>query len=333
MRVSWAKLLALSYIYEASQGSPVQVRNEYQLQPFHIDLSSRVPRMLDQIKGTQLPAQPVYINTGTSAGISLSLLESFRTEWLTSFDWNREQEDLNKYVFSFDPWCLSSIKSFNRFNHYTAVIEGLKVHFIHETSKAKDAIPLLLVHGWPGSFLEFAPVINELTKEATTTTGKKVSFDVVVASIPGFAFSSAPPVNWTVADTARVFNTLLTNVLCYDTYATFGTDWGSGIAYSMYDQFNTTVRALSLDFLPFHPYTSDQLAAENITLSSLEEFEQAEATEWNNSGEGYFVEQTTKVCTLEPRTDHSTMYLSLTMARPTQSASHSTTTQSASLPG
>ncbi|PCG88131.1 Epoxide hydrolase [Penicillium occitanis (nom. inval.)] len=236
--------------------------------------------MLDQIKGTQLPAQPVYINTGTSAGISLSLLESFRTEWLTSFDWNREQEDLNK------------------FNHYTAVIEGLKVHFIHETSKAKDAIPLLLVHGWPGSFLEFAPVINELTKEATTMTGKKVSFDVVVASIPGFAFSSAPPLNWTVADTARVFNTLLTNVLCYDTYAAFGTDWGSGIAYSMYVQFNTTVRALSLDFLPFHPYTSDQLAAENITLSSLEEFEQAEATEWNNSGEGYFVEQTTKANTI-----------------------------------
>lgn len=187
-------------------------------------------------------------------------------------------------------------KPFNRFNHYTAVIEGLNIHFIHEKSKAKDAIPLLLIHGWPGSFLEFAPVINDLTKEATTTTGKKVSFNVVVASIPGFAFSSAPPVNWTIADTARVFNTLLTNVLQYDTYATFGTDWGAGIAYSMYDQFNTTVRALSLDFLPFHPYTPDQLAAENITLSPLEEFEQAEAMEWNNSGEGYFVEQTTKVC-------------------------------------
>lgn len=120
---------------------------------------------------------------------------------------------------------------------------------------------------------------------------------MVVASIPGFAFSSAPPVNWTITDTARVFNTLLTNVLQYDTYATFGTDWGAGIAYSMYDQFNTTVRALSLDFLPFHPYTADQLAAENITLSPLEEFEQAEAIEWNNSGDGYFFEQTTKVCT------------------------------------
>lgn len=96
MRLSLAKLLALSCLYEVSQGSPVPLGNEYQLQPYNIDLSSRVPRMLDLIKGTKLPAQPVYINTGTSAGISLSLLESFQTEWQTIFDWNREQEEMNK---------------------------------------------------------------------------------------------------------------------------------------------------------------------------------------------------------------------------------------------
>jgi hypothetical protein len=100
MRVSWAKLLALSCLYEASQGNPVPSEAGYQLQPFNIDLSSRVPRMIDQIKGTELPAHPVYINTGTSAGISLSLLESFRAEWLNSFDWKREQQDLNKCVFT-----------------------------------------------------------------------------------------------------------------------------------------------------------------------------------------------------------------------------------------
>jgi hypothetical protein len=108
MRVSWAKLFALSCLYEVSQGNPVQSKDGHQLQPFQIDLSSRVPRMLDQIKRTKLPAHPVYINTGTSAGISLSLLESFRTEWLTNFDWDREQKALNKYgFFTFDIWCLS----------------------------------------------------------------------------------------------------------------------------------------------------------------------------------------------------------------------------------
>lgn len=102
MRTSLAKLLALSCLYEASQGSSVSLGNEYHLQPFHIDLSSKVPRMLGLIKGTNLPAQPVYINTGTSAGISLSLLESFQTEWLTNFDWNLEQQEMNQYVFTFD---------------------------------------------------------------------------------------------------------------------------------------------------------------------------------------------------------------------------------------
>jgi pimeloyl-ACP methyl ester carboxylesterase len=186
-------------------------------------------------------------------------------------------------------------QSGHRFNHYTAQIEGLEIHFIHAKSKAPNAIPLLLLHGWPGSFLEFVPIINELTEKATTAAGKKVSFDVIVPSLPGYAFSSVPPVEWTIADTARVFDTLLTKVLGYDTYATFGTDWGAGVAYSLYGQFNMTVRAAHLAFLPFSPLSSEQLAAENITLSPLEEYEQANAEEWTRSGEGYFVEQTTKV--------------------------------------
>lgn len=154
---------------------------------------------------------------------------------------------------------------------------------------------MLLLHGWPGSFLEFEPIIEELTQQATTATGKIVSFDVIVPSLPGFAFSSVPPVDWTISDTARVFNTLLTQVLHYDTYAVFGTDWGAGVAYSLYDEYNTTVRVSHLAFLPFFPLNPTQLAAQNITLDSLEEFEESETMEWNNSGEGYFNEQTTKV--------------------------------------
>ncbi|PYH88720.1 alpha/beta-hydrolase [Aspergillus ellipticus CBS 707.79] len=280
MRASWVKLLPLSCLYGASQGSPIHARNNSLIQPFHVDLSSRVPRMLDQIQNTKLPAQPVYVDTGSAKGIALSDLKSFREEWLTDFDWESEQNDINK------------------FNHYTTLIEGLIIHFIYEKSNSSDAIPLLLLHGWPGSFLEFAPIIDQLTEQATTATGKKVSFDVIVPSLPGFAFSSAPPVNWTVPDTARVFNTLLTDVLKYNTYAVFGTDWGSGIAYTLYGQYNTTVRAAHLAFLPFFPLTPPELAAENITLTPLEEFEEANTVEWNNSGEGYFTEQTTKPNTI-----------------------------------
>lgn len=172
----------------------------------------------------------------------------------------------------------------------------MTIHFVHERSNATDAIPLVLLHGWPGSFLEFTPIIEELTKQATTATGKKVSFDVIVPSLPGFAFSSASPINWTISESARVINTLLTQVLHYDTYALFGTDFGAGIGYDLYDQYNTTVRAAHFAFLPFLALNSAQLKAQNITLNALEAFEQSVTTEWSNSGEGYFIEHTTKVC-------------------------------------
>jgi pimeloyl-ACP methyl ester carboxylesterase len=131
-----------------------------------------------------------------------------------------------------------------RFNHSIVEIEGLNIHFIHEKSSVPGAIPVLLLHGWPGmffslilahlsleslcplgSFDEFGPVIKPLTQQAQTSTGRNVSFDVIVPSLPGFTFSSAPPANWTVDDTARIFNTLMVDVLGYKEYTTHGTDW------------------------------------------------------------------------------------------------------------
>ncbi|KAJ6568918.1 Alpha/Beta hydrolase protein, partial [Mycena capillaripes] len=108
---------------------------------------------------------------------------------------------------------------------FTAVIEGLMVHFIHKKSADADAIPVILFHRWPGSFYEFMPVIKPLTQSWTNTAGKKVLYNIVVPSLPGFVFSSLPPVNWTMNDTARVFNTLIIDVLGYPKYGGHATDW------------------------------------------------------------------------------------------------------------
>jgi pimeloyl-ACP methyl ester carboxylesterase len=184
-------------------------------------------------------------------------------------------------------------------NQSTVIIEGLTVHFIHERSSNPDSIPLILNHGWPGSFLEFVPIIQELTKNGTTSKGKLVSFHVVIPSLPGFAFSSPPPENWTAeGDTARIFNSLMVEVLGYETYAAFGTDWGSAPAYGMYKTFNTSCRAGHFAFLPFLPPSFDQLAAMNITLNSLELIEESITVAWSNTGSSYFTEQTTKPNTI-----------------------------------
>lgn len=119
---------------------------------------------------------------------------------------------------------------------------------------------------------------------------------MVIPSLPGFTFSSPPPANWTVDDTARVFNTLMREVLGYDQFATFGTDWGCAPAYSLYANFNTSTRAAHFAMLPFSTPSSTELAAQNITLSSpLQQFEEQRSMDWSTSGNGYFLEQTTRV--------------------------------------
>ncbi len=131
-----------------------------------------------------------------------------------------------------------------------------------------------------------APKSQPKGKTANTT------FDLVIPSLPGFGFSSPPPTKaWTAQDSARVFDKLMTQALGYQRYAVHGTDWGSDIGYSMYDQFNTTVRALHVNFLPFEPPT----AARNITLSPGEAVTRQRSADWTAAGNGYFVEQTTKV--------------------------------------
>jgi pimeloyl-ACP methyl ester carboxylesterase len=183
----------------------------------------------------------------------------------------------------------------SRYPQFTAQIEGLTVHFVHQKSGDPDAIPLILFHGWPGSYLEFLPLVSDLTKKGKTPSGESVSFDVIIPSLIGFGLSSAPPANWTTLDSARVFNTLMTDVLEYKTYATHGTDWGCSVAYHLYNSYNTTVRASQLVFLPFFPLTPDQLAAEGIALDELEEFEEGGFTEWSTNGQAYFQQESTKV--------------------------------------
>ncbi|KAJ7184630.1 epoxide hydrolase 1 [Mycena filopes] len=240
--------------------------SDFNVKPFKIDLGSKIPRLKFLVENTRLPAQSLYPSVGPEKGVELDFLRELRTEWVTSFDWEAQEAALNVL------------------HHFTAEVEGQTVHFVHERSEDPDAIPLILLHGWPSSFQEFIPVIKPLT-EPSSVNGAKVSYHVVVPSLPGFVFSSPPPVNATVDDTARIFNTLMTNILGYATYAAHGTDAGCAVAYSMYGSYNTTVRAAHFTFI---------LAANNITLSEIQKVTEQRYTEWSGTGQGYFIEQTTK---------------------------------------
>ncbi|KAL8987284.1 MAG: hypothetical protein Q9169_008714, partial [Polycauliona sp. 2 TL-2023] len=278
-------LLTLIYISSLYLGTSAAASSNdtFNVQPFKIDLSASVPRMLKLINDTQLPEKPQYPNIGATEGIDLDVLKGLREEWLNDFDWEEQQAYLNT------------------FNHSTVVIEGLTIHFIHHVSQEDPdgAIPLLLTHGWPGSFMEFLPVIDPLTRSANSssspnqnnTTNNKTqptTFNTIIPSLPGIAFSSsAPNANWTLEDTARVFNTLMTSVLGYTTFAAHGTSNGAVLTFSLYDKFNSTVRAAHFPLLPFYSSVPEEIAALEVDLSELEAFEHQRAMSWTENGTSY----------------------------------------------
>jgi hypothetical protein len=149
----------------------------------------------------------------------------------------------------------------------TVTIEGPKVHFLHENSAKKDAIHLLLL-------------------------GKDVSYHVVVPSLPGFAFSSAPPADWTVDDTGRILNALMTDVLGYSTCAVHSTDWVIKAHNNV-----LTFRVALLVIRCTH--RTIRRSALLILASSLSfpppKKSVQRSVEWARTGLGYSNEQTTKV--------------------------------------
>jgi len=111
-------------------------------------------------------------------------------------------------------------------------IDGVDLHFVHQKSLHLHAIPLLIVHGWPGTFHEFDQIIEPLINPPDG----KTAFNVIIPSVPGFGFSSTPRrKGWTVRDSARLFNKLVTEVLGYESYAAQGGDWGSIISTLLSD--------------------------------------------------------------------------------------------------
>ena len=150
-------------------------------------------------------------------------------------------------------------------------VEGygpLDIHFVHEVSDRKDAIPLLFSHGWPGNFLEIRKVIHAL---AHPDSPSDPAFHVVAPSIPGFGPGPAPT-KFGIGPTnvARAFDAVMHKVLGYQKYVLQGGDFGSFITRSMAIQFPNRVRAQHLNMFPVNPPTVRQpLAYLRYQLSSI----------------------------------------------------------------
>ncbi|KAL9064782.1 MAG: hypothetical protein Q9157_007712 [Trypethelium eluteriae] len=200
-----------------------------QIKPFKVDIAqSEVDRLYEKLRDTRVPTQDIVPGAGSDYGFPTEWATELYNYWLKSYSWQKAEDDLNQWP------------------HFTTEIEDINVHFIHQRSAAPNAIPLLLVHGWPGSFHEFSEVINPLSDEKT---GQR-SFHCVVPSLPGFCWSSGPPQRgWKMKDTARLFHKLLER-LGYDQYCVQAGDWGQFVARELGAQYSDHCQVIHLNYCP-----------------------------------------------------------------------------------
>lgn len=185
----------------------------------------------DRLRRTRWPVEPVA--APWQYGASLKYMKQVVAYWADEYDWRRSEAGIN------------------RFKNYRARVDGLDVHFIMERGSGKNPRPLILTHGWPGSFIEFLGVIEPLAHPERFGGREEDAFTVVVPSIPGFGFSQAPKAPITLRDVGRMWRNLMVDHLGFPSFFAQGGDMGSIISSWMAFDHPEHVSALHLNYVAF----------------------------------------------------------------------------------
>ncbi len=180
-------------------------------QPFAVNISDETLSDLHQrLAETRWPDE--VEGAGWAYGTNLDYLQELVSYWQDGFDWRAQEARINS------------------FNNFMADVDGTNIHFIHELGEGENALPVLVLHGWPSSFVQMLDLIPLLT----TPDEGGLSFDVVVPSLVGYGFSEIPnEPGMSVAKMADLFHKLMTETLGYERYAVRGSDLGAGVIQQM----------------------------------------------------------------------------------------------------
>ncbi|MFI5564525.1 epoxide hydrolase family protein [Amycolatopsis japonica] len=179
------------------------------LEPFVIDVEQDVlDDLRRRLKATRFA--PDLDNEDEAFGLSTAYLKPIVEYWADGFDWRAVEARLNEY------------------SHHRVDVDGTPVHFIREPGKGPAPIPLLLMHGWPWTFWDWSKVIHPLADPGAHGGDPADAFDVIVPSLPGFAFST-PLTNGkeNFVSMADRFHTLMTDVLGHRRFGVGAADYGA----------------------------------------------------------------------------------------------------------
>ena len=181
------------------------------IKPFKLNIPNKTLQEI-YTKVKNYPWHEMPDDGGWEYGTNLEYMKEISSYWVKDFDWRKHEAEINK------------------FSNFTTVVDGIEMHFIHEKGSGSNPTPLLLMHGWPGSVVEFLHIIEKLAHPEKFGGKVEDAFDVIAPSLPGFGFSGRPPKPIGPRKMAAILNKLMIENLEYRSYLAQGGDWGATIA-------------------------------------------------------------------------------------------------------
>jgi len=205
------------------------------IKPFKIDIPNKI---LEEIytKVKNYPWHEMPEDGGWKYGSNLDYMKDISSYWVKNFDWRKHEAEMNK------------------FSNFKTIVDDIEIHFIHEKGSGSNPTPLLLMHGWPGSIVEFLNIIEKLAHPEKFGGKVEDAFDVIAPSLPGFGFSGKPSRPIGPRKMAAIFNKLMKESLKYRNYLAQGGDWGATIANWIGYDHSKTCKAIHINCLTMrHP--------------------------------------------------------------------------------
>jgi pimeloyl-ACP methyl ester carboxylesterase len=194
---------------ESAVPAPSEAIRPFQFHASQADLDDLHRRIV----ATKWPEKETV--TDATQGVQLATIKALAKYWATAYDWRKVERKLNSYP------------------QFITTIDGLDIHFIHVRSKNKNALPIIITHGWPGSIIEQMKIIDPLVNPTAFGGREEDAFDVVIPSMPGYGFSGKPAATgWDPRHIAQTWIELMRR-LGYTKYVAQGGDWGAVITEQM----------------------------------------------------------------------------------------------------
>lgn len=213
------------------------------IKEFNINVSSE---QISEIKSKieNYPWSYVEENDGWELGTNKNYLKKLCKYWTSNFDWKKHENLINS------------------FSNFKTNVDGIDIHFIKESGSGKNPKPLLLMHGWPGSIIEFLEIIKPLAHPEDFGGNIEDALTVIAPSLPGFGFSGAPKKPIGPRKIAKIFNKMMTENLEYKKYFAQGGDWGATIANWLGYDHSDNCKAIHINCLtmrhPDGPQTNEE---------------------------------------------------------------------------